>query len=444
MFRLNHLLMWLLAAVQFIFASDPVITVTNQNMAFIRETRALEIKRGIHTYTIENLPAAIDPATCLFTGKARDFNVLTKVFRYDLSDLDRVLYRALQSDITAISDQQTTRGRLLAFDGRTLFVETSDGLLYTIKRSETLRIIFEDPGRKYTATPTLLLQAEAPAAGNDEIHITYLTREMDWEAVYSAMYSERDASLELSAEVAVSNRSGKSFRQAKLRLMAGDLHEAPSRGGRMQKMMEFSAASSTPDEAGSVAEYKLYDMPGLADLPDRETCYIRFMEPIRFRVDRRYEFNPRIDPEGIRVGLVSGTDQAPGPGIPLPAGTVRIYNADDQTEYIGSDRLPHTAEGEQISLTIGKAFDLKAERKVLEQKRLSGKSEQMSVQVELSNRKEEAVEITVTEPIPAYRSYEVVRSSHPVEMKDARQVNFRLPVPAKERVTLTYTILFTW
>jgi hypothetical protein len=446
MYRLSIISLFLFALVQVIAAAETVITVTNQNLAFVRESRTIALKEGVNRYTIDDLPAALDPATCLFSSREAGFQVLEKVFRYDLADLSGLLHRALQTNITAISDQFSIRGRLLAYNNQSVFVETSDGLLQAIPRSDQLRIVFDDPGMNYAASPKLQLQAEARKTGAGQIDIAYLTRGMDWEAVYNALYDEGSAALTLSAEVAVSNRSGKSYRQARLRLLAGDLNEAPSyQAPRMQKMMEDVAfAGAAPGEAGTVAEFKIFDMARRSDLVDQEVCYIRFMEPVRFGILRQYSFNHTVDPEGVTVELTARNDKSSGPGVPLPAGTVRIYSTGDQTEYIGADRLPNTAEGEKISLTIGKAFDIRAERRILEQKRISAKSEQMTVQVEIRNHREEAVEISVTEPVPYYRSFEIIKSSHPVTEKEARQINFKVPVAAKDTAILTYTVLFTW
>ncbi len=146
----------------------------------------------------------------------------------------------------------------------------------------------------------------------------------------------------------------------------------------------------------------------------------------------------------MNVSLTAMNDKSSGLGTPLPKGTVRIYMADKQTEYIGADHLEHTAVDEKITIKIGQAYDVKAERKILEQKKVSKNAEQITVQVELRNHKDEAVEILVVEAVPYYRTYEIIKSSHPVTEKEARKIGFKIPVSAKKTEMLTFTILFSW
>ena len=444
--RIYTLLILVAALVQFTFADDPVITVTNQNLAFIRESRSLAIKKGMNSYTITDLPEFIDPGSCQFTSEHFDFRIIDKVFNHDLSDLNSMLNRAVKTNVTVISEQGTIRGILEAFDGGYLFIETSDGVLHAVTRSVLTDLTFDDIGQNYAKYPTLRIQADATAAGTKDIIISYLTQGLDWEAIYSAFQDEEASTIDLSAEVAVSNRSGKSFSQAQLRLLAGELHEAPAyQAPRMHKRMEEAITlAAVPGEATPLSEFKIFDMPRRTDLPDQETRFIRFLDPVRIKVNKQYIFDNAVDPQGINVSLVAINDKSSGVGIPLPAGTLRVYQTNAQTEYIGADRLSHTAVDEKITIRIGKAFDLKAERKVLEQKRISNRSEQMTVQVELRNHKEDDVEIMVSEPIPYYRSYEIIKSSHPLTEQEARKVNFKIAVPAKGTTTLTFTLLFTW
>jgi len=440
------LLVPVLIIIQSLHADEPVITVTNQNLAYVRETRSMEVKNGIFNYAVTDLPVLLDPVTSLFTSGNTDFQVLEKFFEFDLTDLNSLLRRAVGTNITVASEQSTIRGALIAFDGNFLFIETSDSVLQVTMRSPNTRISFDDLGKNYAKVPTLRIIAASKSSGTLEFILSYLTRGMSWIAEYNALYYEKSSIIDLSAQVALSNNSGKSFKQARLRLMAGELHEAqaPSASYLQRKMVAEAVVGMIAEEPAPISEYKIFDLPQLTDLPDQQTRYIRFIHPGKLTVKKQYIYDYQIDDQGVNVSLTAMNDESSGIGLPLPKGTVRIYLADDQTEYIGADHLAHTAVDEKIVINIGKAFDLKAERKVLEQKKVSKNAEQMTVRVELRNHKEESVEILVREQIPYYRSFEIINSSHPVTERDARNVAFNIPVSANKTESLTYTILFSW
>lgn len=428
-------------------ADEPVVTVTNQNLAYVRESRTVELKSGISEYQLSGFPALMDPASCQFNPGTDAFRLIDYVFDSDFSEPDRLLQRAVNSTLSVFSDQGQVRGKLVAFDGGYLYLETSDGTLNAIPRSVQNRIAFDELGKNYTGVPTLRVKAAGAGSGDTNLRISYLTEGMDWTAYYTALYDEVSSTVDLSARISVDNHAGKSFHQARLRLLSGSLHKAGGGGRtpRLQKSKESVMGFLTaPGEAKDLSEFKVFDIPQPVDLPDQQTSLITFIKPGKLKVAKQFIYDYQIDPDGVSVSLIGKNDKSSGPGTPLPEGVVNIYITGDQTEYIGADNLPRIPVGEKITIRIGQTYDVRAERKILEQKKLSDRSEQMTVQVELRNHKEESIEIVVNEPVPYYRSYEIVRSSHPVAEHNARSFSFKIPVSANKTETLTYTILYSW
>ena len=72
---------------------------------------------------------------------------------------------------------------------------------------------------------------------------------------------------------------------------------------------------------------------------------------------------PLKDP--VQVLYKFKNDEKSSLGMPLPAGTVRVYQGDSAGSvlYAGEDRITHTPKDEQVSLHTGNAFDIVAERK---------------------------------------------------------------------------------
>ena len=143
--------------------------------------------------------------------------------------------------------------------------------------------------------------------------------------------------------------------------------------------------------------------------------------------------------------IATENSKANGLGMPLPSGKVRIYKKDGpDLEFIGEDRIDHTARDEKINIEIGKAFDIVAERKILERKKMGQKSEKMHISIELRNHKNEDIEVQVVEPIYTYRNYEILESNYKPVKKDAKAIEFKIPVKANASSTLIYQILYTW
>ena len=72
---------------------------------------------------------------------------------------------------------------------------------------------------------------------------------------------------------------------------------------------------------------------------------------------------PLKDPVQVRIQFKNA--EASSLGMPLPAGTVRVYQGDSKgrVQFIGEDHVEHTPKDENVDLHIGNAFDVVEERK---------------------------------------------------------------------------------
>jgi hypothetical protein len=160
------------------------------------------------------------------------------------------------------------------------------------------------------------------------------------------------------------------------------------------------------------------------------------IDPKRVKVTPRY-----VTAAGspVMATLEAVNSRADGPGVPLPAGSVRIFEADASgaLQFTGEARIGHTATDEKLSLNVGTAFDLAAERREVAERRIAEREREYDVEVKLRNRKDERVTIVVEEPMRG--DYEVLKRSHPFEVKDSRTIRFEVAVPAGQEVVVTYT-----
>jgi len=160
--------------------------------------------------------------------------------------------------------------------------------------------------------------------------------------------------------------------------------------------------------------------------------------PREVKVVPRYLFRG-ADPRGVRTQLELRNTAASGLGVPLPGGRVRFYEADPSgaIQFTGEARIGHTAEGEKVTLDVGTAFDLAAERRELFSRRISDREREYAVEIKLRDRKPADVTIVVQENVGG--DTEITQRSHEFTRKDANTVEFTVPVPAGKEVVVSYT-----
>ena len=162
-------------------------------------------------------------------------------------------------------------------------------------------------------------------------------------------------------------------------------------------------------------------------------------------ISKIYNYNYQKDPTGISVIVSAKNSAENGLGYPLPKGIVRIYKKyDNHLLILGEDNIPHTPPDEKIDLKIGKAFDIIAERKILDQKKEGKNNERMKISIDFRNRKDQDIEILVTEPVISRYEYKILSSNIKIHKKEAKQVEFIVPLKANQTNILEYEILYNW
>jgi len=209
----------------------------------------------------------------------------------------------------------------------------------------------------------------------------------------------------------------------------------------MGRVFEMSAQADKSADLNeqAFAEYHLYTLEHAATLRDRESQRLTMLEPREAKLRPRYLFRGS-DPRGVRVQLEGENSAASGLGVPLPAGRVRFYEADPSgaLQFTGETRIGHTAENEKLTLDVGIAFDLAAERREVQSRRISDREREYAVEISLRNRKPKDVSIVVEENVPG--DYEITQKTHDFTRKDANTIQFVVPVGAGKEVKVGYTV----
>ena len=421
------------------------VTVYNQNIALVREERSVQMAGGRSTLRYADVAAQIDPTSVhLIPVSGGGFGVLEQNFQYDLVSGDRLLERSLEGTVRVVGkDGGVTEGKLLSFDGGSLVLDTRDGIK-VINRAETRELSVGQLPGGLISRPTLAWLVDANGAGARRTRLSYLTGGLAWHAEYVAVVNSEDTGLSLGGWVSVENHSGGSYPEARLKLVAGDIQlvrqvfDKYARGG-MQEEMVANAAPQFAER--SFFEFHLYDLARPTTIADRETKQISLFEPADVRnVEKKYTYDEQRLGSKVNVTLEFKNAEGSGLGLPLPAGKVRVYkqDRDGSQEFVGEDQIDHTPKDEKVRLALGKAFDVVAERKQTNFRRVSDKVTESSFEISVRNRKKERVTVVVVEHPTG--DWEITQKSQDFTKKDATTIEFPVTVAAGSEATVTYTV----
>jgi hypothetical protein len=192
-------------------------------------------------------------------------------------------------------------------------------------------------------------------------------------------------------------------------------------------------------------EYHIYELPRTTTIKDNQMKQIALFPPADIKSQKKFFYNAVRDPKKVEVRVLFKNEEKAGLGKPLPAGVFRIYQKDKESlEFVGEDRIGHTPRNEEVKITVGKAFDLLAERKVIKTQKVSKTAERLTVEIALrNNKKKENVTIIVEERL-FYRYWEIEDSNLSFTKKDAFNIEFEVPVKPDSETKVRYTVLHRW
>jgi len=430
------------------------LTVYNRNLALVRDLRTVTVPAGEFRLEFRGVPEQIRPTTLLVDAGGRTgLEVLEQNYEYDLMSRDKILEKYVGHDLTWIQeDSSRITGRLLGM---------AAGPVYEVDGE----IVFEVPGRialprlpeNLRARPTLVWRTTTDRGGAADLDVSYLTGGLGWSADYVLQLDQAGERADLQGWVSVENRSGATFEDATLMLVAGEINQvAPDRIKMAEMAMEapqYRRGGNQVQEE-TLYDYHLYTVPWSTTFTDNSTKQVSLLEATDVAVERIYTtrapahwFRSRTagpQPQDVAVSYALENREDNGLGVPMPAGVVRVYgrSAAGGRQLLGEDRIDHTPKDERIELEVGTAFDLVAERLQTDYSKIGDRVHRMTYEITLRNHKDEDVTIHVEEMVGG--DWEVLRSSHDYEKLGATALEFAVQVPQDGETTVTYTVQVTY
>jgi hypothetical protein len=432
-----------------ILADENYVTVYNDNLGLIKQVRTVPVDKKNLPIRFSNVAAQLIPTSVHLRNLSgnKDFQVLEQNFEYDLVSSDKILEKYIDHSIEIIKENgELIQGTLLSKQGSSMVVKTDDEIKI-IPWNDNLSVNVKELPEGLITRPTLIWEVSGVKSGNEQLEVSYLTQGMNWHAEYVGVLNEKSTQLNLDAWVSIDNKCGATYKDAHLKLVAGDIHRAPQPRQIFAKadLLAATAEREQGFQEKAFFEYHIYDLDRPTTIKNNQTKQISLFPSATVNVDKRYYYNANTDPTKVAVRLLFINDEKAGLGKPLPEGVFRIYQKDGENlEFVGEDRIDHTPRNEEIKITVGNAFDLVGERRVVDRKKISNRSEQQTIEVELRNNKEkEDVNIIVEEQV-YYRDWKIEDNNFPYKKKDVNNITFDIPVKAGGKAVLQYSITYSW
>jgi hypothetical protein len=336
-------------------------------------------------------------------------------------------------------------GTLISYEYRSVTLLDKSGKIKVIQLDKIAEVNFPALPDGLITRPTLFWRYSSDSKGKVDGKLSYQTSGMSWNAEYIGKLNQAETELSISGWASMNNSSGKTYENAKLKLVAGDIHRAKQpielRGGRVAEIGYFDAESFVEKK---FFEYHLYSLPRKVTLANNEQKQISLFDPAVTEIAKNYLYKPDFNAENVEVLLKFNNSSDKGLGMPLPAGRVRIFKADDDESLIllGEDYIKHTPKNEDVELNVGNAFDLKGKLIELNRQMITSKIEEKEFLIELTNRKDEKVSIDVEKQF--HGNWELISSDFKYEKKDANTIKFTADVLADSKKNFKFTVRYSY
>ncbi len=444
------------------------VTIYNGDLALVKDARRVKLMNGENLLAWRDVSARIQPETALLrAANGKKIDLLEQNFDFDLLTPQKMLEESVGDSVRVLRTQPITGVEYS--ENATVLAANNGVVLKFADRVETGlpgRLAFNAVPAHLRDHPTLsmLFNTEVPStpyqASPLDLELSYLTGGLGWKADYVAELADNEDSIDLNGWVTLTNTSGTAYKDARLQLVAGEVNRVPPEHLKTPVMARAMAMADTapPMKEEGLFEYHLYTLERPTTLLDNQTKQVALLSARDVRVSKEYrlsggdwyytgqygDLGQKLKP-GVFMEFSNKAEKGGGLGVPLPKGIVRVYKKDSagRIQFVGEDRIDHTAKGEMVRLKLGEAFDITADKKQTDFQKLAafntrGGIIETAYQLEIRNAKTEQVTVMVEEPMPS--EWQMLQESLPHKKSSAHSVLWEVPVPAEGKTTLTWRV----
>ena len=435
------------------------ITIYNSNIGLVKDNRLIDLKPGVQELKFMDVAAKIDPTTVhiksLVNGSG--LNILEQNYEYDLLSPQKLLEKFVGQMVQLAFINPDTKTEEIV---EAVLLSTQGGNIFQIGEKIHIghpgRILLPRIPENLVPRPTLVWMLENKIPKPQQLEASYLTSGINWKADYVAVLNQSDTFTDLTGWVTIDNRSGTTYQNALLKLVAGDIHRVQGET-RMDYARPMAAAKEAPApqfKEESFFEYHLYTLDRRTTVKENQTKQMSLLDAHRVPITKLFIFtgsphyyysvSQGTNKQKVGVFFELENREKNNLGMPLPKGTIRVYKEDKEgsLQFIGEDRIDHTPKNEKFKIKIGEAFDVVGEKTQTDYKRLGSNLFEVAFEVSLRNHKQEDIKVLVEEPIPG--DWEMLSNTHPYEKIQAHSIRFEVPVARGKESKIRYRIRFKY
>ena len=434
------------------------VTIYNVNLGLVKDQREIKLTKGTEEVRFMDVASQIIPTSVHIKSliDPDSLQILEQNYEYDLLNPQKLLDKYVGKEVKLYyKNPYTEREEIVT----ATLLSNNGGPIFKIGDEITFghpgRIIFPGVPENLISQPTLVWLIENDLSSSQKVEASYLTNGINWRADYVVTLNDKDDRADLSGWVTIDNKSGATYKNANLKLVAGDVNRVKDEYEYKDKMLRVAeiAAAKTPSQfkEDEFFEYHIYTMQRTATIKDNQTKQISLINadtiPVKKELlyygARYYYYNQNgevITNQKVGVFVEIANKKENNLGIPLPKGTVRVYKNDKEgsLQFVGEDSIDHTPKDEKVRIKLGDAFDVVGSRKQTDWKKIAYDTYEASFEISLRNHKKEDVVVKVVEPIPG--DWKILSSSHEYQKTEAFTAEFNIPVPKDKETKLTYRV----
>lgn len=435
--------------------TDIEVTIYNNNIGLIKDKREIKLAKGLQELRFIDVAAQIIPSSVSIKSLShpKGFSLLEQNYEYDLISPQRLLTKFVGKEVMLhtknpyTDKEEIVRAKIISYNEGTPVFQIGKEITF----AHPGRIIFPDIPEDLISKPTLIWLIDNPMEGVQRIEARYLTRGINWKTNYILVLNDKDDRADLSGWVSIDNRSGATFRNARLKLVAGDVNLVEE-VIQMKQILRAPMAEATPQFAEQeLFEYHIYTLERPINIKDNQTKQISLLFANNISTKKEYvlkgsqyyyksKYGEIVTNQKVAVFVEFLNNKENNLGIPLPKGIMRVYkyDHDNSLQFIGENTIDHTPKNEKIRIRLGDAFDVVASKKQTDWLKITDKVYEAAFEIKIKNRKEEDIIVKVIEPLPG--DWRILQSSHDFKKIDANTISTEIPIGKGKEVKLTYRV----
>jgi len=432
---------------------EVAVTIYNEDLGLVKDRRRVRLERGLFLMEFKDVASRLDPTSVYLKSLTHpgELFIREQNYEFDVITPGRLLEKSVGRKVVLVETREEDEGE-----------RRTEAVLISVNAGETYQIGDEihlgHPGRvvlselppELRAQPTLVWLLENVGDREQTVEASYLTRGLSWRADYVGVLSADERFMGLTCWVTIQNESGGAYEDAQVKLIAGEIHRDRDVGRREAAMVMRAEPAAPQFEEQAFFEYHMYALNRPSTIKENQIKQLALHTVENVPLKKRFVYRgpgrfwggkaPGPGTENPVVEAVFKNDVPSNLGIPLPQGAFRTYkpDADQALQFIGEDRIAHTPKDEEVTLRLGKAFDIVVER-IQTDFRSRDKSFQESVEIQVRNRKSESVTVLLEETLRG--DWQIIRESHTHTRKDAFTIAYQVDLAPGASDTVAYTVL---